>query len=63
MSTNIKQYYNNNDFVELFEQKLCEYTGAPFAVVVDRCTNAILLSFEIYPNEFWSLGLETQLLL
>jgi dTDP-4-amino-4,6-dideoxygalactose transaminase len=49
MSTNTKQNYNNNnDFVELFEQKLCEYTGAPFAVVVDRCTNAILLSLECY---------------
>jgi dTDP-4-amino-4,6-dideoxygalactose transaminase len=47
MSTNIKQNYNNNnDFVELFEQRLCEYTGAPYAVVVDRCTNAILLSLE-----------------
>jgi dTDP-4-amino-4,6-dideoxygalactose transaminase len=37
---------NNNDFIELFEQRLCEYTGAPYAVAVDRCTNAILLALE-----------------
>ena len=47
MLNNIEQHYNNNnDFVELFEQRLCEYTGAPYAVAVDRCTNAILLSLE-----------------
>lgn len=39
-------YHNNNDFIELFEQRLCEYTGAPYAVVVDCCTNAILLALE-----------------
>jgi dTDP-4-amino-4,6-dideoxygalactose transaminase len=41
---------NNNDFIELFEQRLCEYTGAPYAVAVDCCTNAILLSLE-YQNK------------
>jgi len=44
----VTEYNNNNDFVELFEQKLCEYTGAPYAVAVDRCTNAILLALEYY---------------
>lgn len=39
-------FKNNNDFIELFEQKICQYTGAPYAVVVDSCTNAILLSLE-----------------
>jgi dTDP-4-amino-4,6-dideoxygalactose transaminase len=49
MFKNIKRdYYNNNDFVELFEQRLCEYTDAPYAVAVDRCTNAILLAMEYY---------------
>lgn len=43
-----RDYNNNNDFVELFEQRLCEYTGAPYAVAVDRCTNAILLALEYY---------------
>jgi len=48
MSENIKHYYNNNDFIELFEKRLCEYTGAPYAVAVDRCTNAILLCLEYF---------------
>ena len=38
--------HNNDDFLDLFEKRLCEYTGAPYAVVVDRCTNAILLSLK-----------------
>jgi len=42
---------NNNDFIELFEHRLCEYTGAPYAVAVDRCTNAILLSMEYYGHK------------
>ena len=42
---------NNNDFIELFEQRLCEYTGAPYAVAVDRCTNAILLAMEYRGNK------------
>lgn len=46
--TTNRDYNNNNDFVELFEQRLCEYTGAPYAVAVDRCTNAILLAMEYY---------------
>ena len=37
---------NNNDFIELFERRLCDYTGAPHAIAVDRCTNAILLCVE-----------------
>lgn len=29
---------------EQFEQKLCEYTGAPYCVAVDNCSNAIFLA-------------------
>jgi dTDP-4-amino-4,6-dideoxygalactose transaminase len=29
---------------EQFEQKLCEYTGAPYAVAVDNCSNALFLA-------------------
>jgi dTDP-4-amino-4,6-dideoxygalactose transaminase len=43
-------YSNNDDFIDLFEQKLCEYTGAPYAVAVDRCTNAIILCLEYVKN-------------
>lgn len=47
MSNPTEQNYNNNDdFIDLFEKRLSEYTGAPYVVVVDRCTNAILLSLQ-----------------
>ncbi len=29
--------------VEAFEQRMAEYTGAPYAVAVDSCTNALFL--------------------
>lgn len=29
---------------KMFEEELCEYTNAPYCVVVDSCTNALLLS-------------------
>ena len=31
------------DTVRAFEQKLCEYTGAPYAITTDSCTNALFL--------------------
>lgn len=37
---------NNFDFNDIFEQKLCDYTGFKYAVTVDCCTNAILISLE-----------------
>jgi len=35
---------NNDEFLEIFEKRLSEFTGAPYVVLTDRCTNAILLS-------------------
>ena len=35
---------NNDEFLDLFEKRLSEFTGAPYVVLTDRCTNAILLS-------------------
>ena len=47
MSNKTEQTYNNNDdFIDLFEERLSAFTGAPYVVVVDRCTNAILLSLQ-----------------
>lgn len=51
---------NNNNFIELFEQRLCEYTGAPYAVAVDRCTNAILLAMEYYGHKRHKVRLPKQ---
>lgn len=35
---------NNFEFIRIFEQRLREYTGAPYVALVDSCTNAIFLS-------------------
>ena len=37
---------NNNPFkiVEMFEEEMAEYTGAPYAISCDSCTNAIFLA-------------------
>jgi len=35
--------YNPFGIVKLFEEEMASYTGAPFAVAVDSCTNAIFL--------------------
>lgn len=38
------KFHNNHDFITLFERRLSEFTGAPFVVLTDSCTNAIFLS-------------------
>jgi dTDP-4-amino-4,6-dideoxygalactose transaminase len=37
-----------HDITKAFEQKLCDYTGAPFAVAVDNCSNALFLALKWY---------------
>lgn len=34
--------------VSMFEEELADYTGAPYAVAVDSCTNALFLSLTYY---------------
>lgn len=36
---------------EEFERKLCEYTGAKYAVAVDNCSNALFLCFKYFNVE------------
>lgn len=43
MTRNLQQQYK---IVERFENKLSKYTGAPYVVCVDSCTNALLLSLK-----------------
>lgn len=38
---------NNMDFIQMFENKLCQYTGFKHSVTVDCCTNGILISLEM----------------
>ena len=35
--------HNPYSIVKMFEEEVAEYTGAPFAVAVDSCTNALFL--------------------
>lgn len=35
---------NNMEFIDIFEQKISEYTGSKYAICTDCCTNAILIS-------------------
>ena len=37
---------NNNYFIKLFEERIAEYTGSPYVVLVDSCTNAIFLTLQ-----------------
>jgi len=39
-------FHNNHDFITLFESRLSEYTGAPYVVLTDSCSNAIFLSLK-----------------
>lgn len=44
-------FENNHDFITLFEKRLAEYTGAPYVVLTDCCTNSIFLSLKyLYKN-------------
>ena len=49
--------HNPYNVVKMFEEEVAEYTGAPYAVAVDSCTNAIFLClrhmFETFPNEYF----------
>jgi dTDP-4-amino-4,6-dideoxygalactose transaminase len=35
-----------------FEEALCDYTGAPYAVAVDNCSNAIFLALKYYISSY-----------
>jgi dTDP-4-amino-4,6-dideoxygalactose transaminase len=41
---------NNDDFLDIFERRLGGFTGAPYVVLMDRCTNAIFLSLWYLKN-------------
>ena len=56
----IRSYHNNDDFIDLFEERLCEFTGAPYAITTDRCTNAIILCLEYYKNKSQVLSIPKQ---
>jgi dTDP-4-amino-4,6-dideoxygalactose transaminase len=45
MARNLKAPY---EVTRLFEEALCEYTGAPYAVALDNCSNALFLALKYW---------------
>ena len=52
--------HNPYKVVKMFEEEVAEYTGAPFAVAVDSCTNALFLSL-VYMNHMGNLESDVQI--
>ena len=52
---------NPQKVVEMFEENIAEYTGAPYAVACDNCTNAIRMCCEYYEVEDVSIPKRTYL--
>lgn len=40
--------HNPYKIVQMFEEEVAEYTGAPYAVAVDSCTNALFLCMKLF---------------
>ena len=43
-----KPLHNPYKIVKMFEEEVAHYTGAPYAIAVDSCTNAIFLSCKYF---------------
>tara|TARA_R100000458_G_C8277061_1_gene252498 strand:- start:150 stop:770 length:621 start_codon:yes stop_codon:yes gene_type:complete len=43
--------HNPYNIVKMFEEEIAQYTGAPFAVAVDSCTNALFLCCKYWEVE------------
>lgn len=54
--------HNPYKIVKMFEEEVAEYTGAPFAVAVDSCTNALFLSL-MYQQHIGDLILDNEVII
>ena len=45
----------------MFEEEVAEYTGAPYAVAVDSCTNALFLCCKFFDVDEVTIPKETYL--
>ena len=52
MDLTYESIQNNHDFITLFENRLSEFTGAPFVILTDRCTNAIFLALRYFKFKY-----------
>ena len=48
--------------VEMFEENVAEYAGAPYAVACDNCTNAIKMACQFYDVKEVTIPKRTYLL-
>ena len=53
--------HNPYKIIKMFEEEVSEYTGAPFAVAVDSCTNALFLCCKYLKVEKVTIPLRTYL--
>jgi len=53
--------HNAFDVVDMFEDEVANYTGAPFAIAVDSCTNALFLCCSYYEVKKVSIPSKTYL--
>lgn len=45
------EFKNNNDFILMFEKRLSEFTGAPYVVLTNGCTNALFLTLALFKQK------------
>lgn len=50
---------NNHKFIEVFEREISAYTGAPFVVLTDSCSNAVFLCLKSDPIALASIPRHT----
>ncbi len=53
--------HNPYAIVKMFEEEVAEYTGAPYAVAVDSCTNALFLCCKFFDVDEVTIPKETYL--
>lgn len=52
ISLNITKTFNPHYITKLFEQVVADYTGSPFCVATDNCSNALFLCLHWYTMNF-----------
>jgi dTDP-4-amino-4,6-dideoxygalactose transaminase len=52
MARNLKAPY---EVTRLFEEALCEYTGTPYAVALDNCSNALFLALKYWGTDGFTI--------
>lgn len=46
-----KPLHNPYKIVKMFEEEIARYTGSPYAIAVDSCTNALFLSLQYFKSK------------